>query len=442
MQSFKFRDFCEQTSLHGWNFFPYTEFKKWHVTFWTFVLCGTFTCCSIMIYLNSSEYMDATVAFNIESPTNPLNEVYYPAIIICNKNVVRKSIGLELVAYEKSTITLDQFFDYLEYKWIDKSDDTLVVDDTISEIWQKALEKVFERFIEQNSDSTGGITTNTDFYHWHTLNELPKENLVHNSTVFWKYFFPNLISHTQLEDFLLNLDFNGAGVLHYGGYLADNKLPRNRFTPFYKKPKDLQDIKSYVPYARSGSDNGITFLLDAETYDYAVCPSNSAGFVMGVQHHLDIEQTQNYGNNIHPGEEVFIGVSIALTTTHPGVRTRFYPRERDCYFQDEIQLKHLSDKFYRYSMGNCLTEAYLQHTEKICNCTKRVAHKQSNANYTYCIGKTYFIEAQDPQCSQLGINCQFRAIMPHDYSLESNFFFQNLLLCQEGQIHMSKMIRN
>ena len=85
---------------------------------------------------------------------------------------------------------------------------------------------------------------------------------------------------------------------------------------------------------------------------------------MAVQHHLDIEQTQNYGTNIHPGQEVFIGVSIALTTTHPGVRTRFYPQERDCYFQDEVVLKHLSHKFYRYSMGNCLTEAYLQNTEK------------------------------------------------------------------------------
>ena len=107
---------------------------------------------------------------------------------------------------------------------------------------------------------------------------------------------------------------------------------------------------------------------------------------MAVQHHLDIEQTQNYGTNIHPGQEVFIGVSIALTTTHPGVRTRFYPQERDCYFQDEVVLKHLSHKFYRYSMGNCLTEAYLQNTEKKCNCTRRVAHKQLNVNYTYCTG--------------------------------------------------------
>ena len=42
--------------------------------------------------------MDATVAFNLESSHHPLDEIYFPSLVICNMNTVRKSFVLELIS--------------------------------------------------------------------------------------------------------------------------------------------------------------------------------------------------------------------------------------------------------------------------------------------------------------------------------------------------------
>ena len=38
-----------------------------------------------------TEFRDATVAYNLESPTVPLDEVFFPSMVICNMNTLRRS---------------------------------------------------------------------------------------------------------------------------------------------------------------------------------------------------------------------------------------------------------------------------------------------------------------------------------------------------------------
>ena len=38
-----------------------------------------------------AEFRDATVAYNLESPTVPLDEVFFPSMVICNMNTLRRS---------------------------------------------------------------------------------------------------------------------------------------------------------------------------------------------------------------------------------------------------------------------------------------------------------------------------------------------------------------
>lgn len=38
-----------------------------------------------------SEFRDATVAYNLESPTVPLDEVFFPSMVVCNMNTLRRS---------------------------------------------------------------------------------------------------------------------------------------------------------------------------------------------------------------------------------------------------------------------------------------------------------------------------------------------------------------
>lgn len=48
--------------------------------------------------------------------------------------------------------------------------------------------------------------------------------------------------------------------------------------------------------------------------------------------------------------------------THQNAMERFSPQQRDCYSENEINLKYLPrDHGYRYEMSNCLFEATFEH---------------------------------------------------------------------------------
>ena len=94
------RDFCEQTSIHGWNFLAFSNFRSYHVIIWLFTILGAFSGCVLMIYLNVTEFSNATVDFQTETLTQSLDEVYFPSIYISNKNVMRKSIFMDILKDE------------------------------------------------------------------------------------------------------------------------------------------------------------------------------------------------------------------------------------------------------------------------------------------------------------------------------------------------------
>ena len=66
-------------------------------------------------------------------------------------------------------------------------------------------------------------------------------------------------------------------------------------------------------------------------------------------------------NDLFEGKKVFSLYFQALE--------RFTPEERDCYMEDEIDLKYLPKKHgYRYEMSNCLFEAAYEKILEVCRC--------------------------------------------------------------------------
>ena len=82
-------------------------------------------------------------------------------------------------------------------------------------------------------------------------------------------------------------------------------------------------------------------LIDIETYDYGSSASGSNGFVLSVLHHLDIPIMKNTGMSIQPGYFSVISVIPDLVDTTLAAKRRFKPKDRHCYFDDEISLQHL-----------------------------------------------------------------------------------------------------
>ena len=100
-------------------------------------------------------------------------------------------------------------------------------------------------------------------------------------------------------------------------------------------------FRTIKPFSKNGIKNGFQVLLDAETYDYASSPSGGEGFTLSISHQLDSPIMKNTGININIGESNNLVVSNTLMNTTEAARARFSPVERDCYFEDEISLKHL-----------------------------------------------------------------------------------------------------
>ena len=101
--------FCNQTSLHGWQYItqrPETDgfwageatarlsqpsnplmsgFK--HI-FWSIIVCVAMGCAAIFLYSNTIDFMNATVVTTVDTMTVPLSEVFFPSVVVCNINQV------------------------------------------------------------------------------------------------------------------------------------------------------------------------------------------------------------------------------------------------------------------------------------------------------------------------------------------------------------------
>ena len=110
-----FLNFCNQTSLHGWNFVGKDKIKSCNAIFWISTIFMTFGIGMFWIGFNTKEFFEATVEFNTLSLTTPLDEVYFPAIYIVNKNHIRKSILIALAKDEliKNRTTSTKLFHIL-----------------------------------------------------------------------------------------------------------------------------------------------------------------------------------------------------------------------------------------------------------------------------------------------------------------------------------------
>ena len=68
------------------------------------------------------------------------------------------------------------------------------------------------------------------------------------------------------------------------------------------------------------------------------------GFKIEVLYNLDIPVLRNYGIDIDIGKATEIVVVTTLVNTTEKVKTRFEPTDRKCYFDDEVELLHVTPK--------------------------------------------------------------------------------------------------
>ena len=128
-----------------------------------------------------------------------------------------------------------------------------------------------------------------------------------------------------------------------------------------------------------GKANGLSMLLDAETFDYTFHLKAGEGFKIAVHHHLDQPIMSIKELDISPGSVFQVAVTPTLMSTTPEAISRFDPLDRGCYIEGELPLQYLPSVYYRYEMSNCLFEAAYERILKDCRCMPsfhQLAHEE------------------------------------------------------------------
>ena len=396
--SIGFKEFCENTSLHGWGIMALGGFKKPSMLFWLSAIFLASTSLVILTMGNISEYVNE-VEYNVESMAESMDQVYFPAIYLSKRAQYRKSVLAQWLKLDPkwknhtfdSLESFQPLFDiyllmknYLEGKILEAGEEEKLSTWMVSNFSKQMV----QRFINENKYVMLNFEGKTTLYHNHSIQlmneqELDKEmNAVHVSKT---GYFGKIFGFTQVRDFLMNIEGREKGILHYGGSYGSDDERRNWFLPFYEfPPGGEKSLKSFVkPMVKGGKSNGVVLAIDGEFWD-DIERYYTNGYKVGLAHPLDTELSEFNGIDVMPGEFLKIKVSSKITKTSESIRLD--ATKRKCYFDSEVELDHFPSHWFRYSIDNCLMEAYFQKIEEICNCSHFIVKSKPNL-YEYCEGK-------------------------------------------------------
>ena len=118
--------------------------------------------------------------------------------------------------------------------------------------------------------------------------------------------------------------------------------------PFFEMPEPGKELDplAWKKGALNGEHNGLSLMLDAETYDYgsryySVSQRAGEGFLVGLYHPHDMPIVAQTGVNIMPGARVLLSLSTTITNITEDAVDRFKPADRKCWEQSEIRLESL-----------------------------------------------------------------------------------------------------
>ena len=81
--------------------------------FWTLIVMFSVVAGGFFLSNNTSEFLNATVQTTLDGSV-PLSEVFFPSVVVCNINQIRKSFFEELGFYENDTLVRIMYEDFIK----------------------------------------------------------------------------------------------------------------------------------------------------------------------------------------------------------------------------------------------------------------------------------------------------------------------------------------
>lgn len=91
-----FRNYCDNSSLHGVYYITKPGLSKWERRFWVTVVCLSLLSAVILVWVNWIQSQKTRTVTLLETTFYPTSNVNFPAITLCNFNKISKKKALEL----------------------------------------------------------------------------------------------------------------------------------------------------------------------------------------------------------------------------------------------------------------------------------------------------------------------------------------------------------
>ena len=84
-----FNLYCQETSLHGWKYVLQTSSNIERAA-WLLLLILSLSTASVLVYRAITDFLSHTVSTNMDSLSAMYDNIYFPAITVCNMNFMQR----------------------------------------------------------------------------------------------------------------------------------------------------------------------------------------------------------------------------------------------------------------------------------------------------------------------------------------------------------------
>ncbi len=93
----RLRRYCQWTSLHGFNFLAFPDQTPPQTLFWVVVIVASVAGAFFVVGTNIMDFAESSVSYDLATPTQPLDDVFFPSVVVCNMNQLRSSMIYALI---------------------------------------------------------------------------------------------------------------------------------------------------------------------------------------------------------------------------------------------------------------------------------------------------------------------------------------------------------
>ena len=87
--------------------------RTFRCAFWTLIVTASVISGAYFLHDNTHEFLNSTVQTTLDGSV-ALSEVYFPSVVVCNINQIRKSFFAELGFYENDTLVRIMYEDFIK----------------------------------------------------------------------------------------------------------------------------------------------------------------------------------------------------------------------------------------------------------------------------------------------------------------------------------------